>query len=271
MSGGTKDTRRTMIKRRLYVEERRSPLARWSLRLALFSAPVLILAAALYRARILEFKPAAAAFGAGLAIAALAALMAAVAFFRIWESGWRGMGQAIGAFALSLALLVGPAAILARAALLPRLTDITTDTADPPKYHALAFARPRFANTLAYPGGDAPREQRLAYPGVKPIDLDATPEEAFNAVLSVVQRRRWRVIDATPPRGNLRDGRIEAVAVTPVLGFRNDVVIRVRPTTRGARVDVRSLSRYAVHDLGENAARISGLVSDISTERRRRQ
>ena len=47
------------------------------------------------------------------------------------------------------------------------------------------------------------------------------------------------------------------------MGFRDDVVIRVRPAPDGARVDVRSASRYGRHDLGTNAARIRSLLDDI--------
>ncbi|OZA96266.1 MAG: hypothetical protein B7X67_24410, partial [Rhizobiales bacterium 39-66-18] len=122
-----------------------------------------------------------------------------------------------------------------------------------------------------YPGEDVAAMQRSAYPGIKPIDLDATPEEAFNTMLALVQKRRWRVLDAVPPRGGLRDGQIEAVAMTPLLGLRNDVVIRVRPTARGARIDIRSMSRFGVHDLGENSWRISSLLADISAERRKKR
>lgn len=259
-----------MIKRRLYVEERESPLARWSFRLALFSVPVIVLAAALYRMGVLEFRPALVTLAAGLGIAGIGALLAIAACISIWDSGWRGMGRSIGALAIALAVVAGPAAVLARGVMLPPLTDISTDAVDPPRYRAMGFARPRTANPLAYPGESAALLQREAYPGIKPVDLDATPEEAFNALLALVQKRKWRILDAVPPRGGLRDGQIEAVAPTPLMGFRNDVVIRVRPTPKGSRIDVRSSSRYGIHDLGENAMRISSLMSDLTTERRKR-
>jgi hypothetical protein len=40
-------------------------------------------------------------------------------------------------------------------------------------------------------------------------------------------------------------------------------VVRVRPTSDGTRIDVRSASRYGRHDLGTNAARVRNLISDI--------
>jgi uncharacterized protein (DUF1499 family) len=61
----------------------------------------------------------------------------------------------------------------------------------------------------------------------------------------------------------VRDGIIEAVARTPILGFRDDVVVRVRATTDGARIDVRSASRYGRHDFGTNAGRVRNLIDDI--------
>ncbi|MEW6255528.1 MAG: DUF1499 domain-containing protein [Pseudomonadota bacterium] len=259
-----------LIKRSLYLEERTSRLAVWSLRLALFAIPVTVLAAGLYRMDMLAFQPAVATLGLGLALALVGGLLAVAACISIWESGWRGFGKALGALAITLALVAGPAAVLARGWMLPPLTDLSTDPADPPHFRAMGFARPSGANSILDPDPDMAALQRSAYPGIKPMDLDATPEEAFNAILALVRQRKWRILDAVPPRGGVRDGQIEAVAPTPLLGFRNDIVIRVRPTSKGARVDVRSASRYGVHDLGENAWRISRLMADLSAERRKR-
>ena len=57
--------------------------------------------------------------------------------------------------------------------------------------------------------------------------------------------------------------RIEAVARTPILGFRDDVVVRIRPDPDGARIDIRSTSRYGRHDFGTNAARVASLSEAI--------
>src|SRR6202030_4829278 len=60
-----------------------------------------------------------------------------------------------------------------------------------------------------------------------------------------------------------REGLMEAIARTPILGFRDDVAVRVRATHEGARIDVRSASRYGRHDLGANAARVRALIEDV--------
>jgi uncharacterized protein (DUF1499 family) len=81
--------------------------------------------------------------------------------------------------------------------------------------------------------------------------------------MAAIIRRKWRVVVDRPPTASRRDGQIEAVARTPVMGFRDDVTIRIRPNGEGARIDVRSASRYGRHDFGTNAARIRTLLEDV--------
>jgi uncharacterized protein (DUF1499 family) len=67
----------------------------------------------------------------------------------------------------------------------------------------------------------------------------------------VARELGWNIVGVEP-----RDGRIEAIAVTPWFGFRDDVVIRVKPASGGSRIDIRSKSRQGLSDLGANARRI---------------
>ena len=94
--------------------------------------------------------------------------------------------------------------------------------------------------------------------------LEVTPQRAYDIALQVVNRRKWLIIDERPPQPPQRIGRIEAVARTPVMGFREDVSIRIAPDSDGARVDMRSSSRYFEHDLGSNAARIVKFAEDMN-------
>ena len=83
-------------------------------------------------------------------------------------------------------------------------------------------------------------------------------------MLKVIGKRKWHVVDSRPPQATApRDGLVEAIARTPILGFRDDVVVRVRATPDGSRIDVRSASRYGRHDLGANAARVRALIEDV--------
>jgi hypothetical protein len=48
-----------------------------------------------------------------------------------------------------------------------------------------------------------------------------------------------------------------------LLGFYDDVVIRVEGDEERARIDIRSASRYGSHDLGRNADRIRQILKEI--------
>ena len=127
-----------------------------------------------------------------------------------------------------------------------------------------ARLRPRDANPVAYAGLHIAELQRKAYSDIEPDLTTATPQEAYDAVLKVITKRKWHIVDARPPQGAApRDGLIEAIARTPILSFRDDVAVRVRATPDGARIDVRSASRYGRHDLGVNAARVRALIEDV--------
>jgi uncharacterized protein (DUF1499 family) len=246
--------------RRPFVEVPMSRLAAWSWRLALFGLVVVLLSIVVVRSGLLEVYPSLAAFGAGLALAALAVLLAFASFVSIWRQGYTGLGRALGGLLLALLLLAYPGYLGYRASKLPAINDITTDTENPPRFDKLAHLRP--SDRLAYPKQFAALQEKT-YPDIEPLDVDASPRTAFKAALGVVEKRKWQVIDARMPERR-RDGVIEAVARTPIMGFRDDVVIRVSAEGNGSRIDVRSASRYGLRDLGTNAARVASLLEDLN-------
>jgi uncharacterized protein (DUF1499 family) len=141
------------------------------------------------------------------------------------------------------------------------INDVTTDPIDPPRFDVVARLRPR--GTVEYAGLYAAEQQRTAYPDIEPLRVSATPQIAFEEAVKVITRRKWRVVVERAPQAGRRDGQIEAVARTPIMGFRDDVAVRVRPLSEGAVIDVRSASRYGRHDIGANAARIRSLLEEI--------
>jgi len=249
--------------RRYIPSEPTSRLAIWARRMAGFAFLATFLAVIIVRSGLLENRPTLATFAGALAIAVVSLVLALAAFVVIWMEGLAGIGAAVTAMAVSLVLLAYPAYLGIKAYRLPWIYDITTDPIDPPRYEALARLRVREANPTTYPGLYAADQQRSAYPDVGPLGTNATAQAAYDAALAVVNKRRWRVVDARPPQAGRREGRIEAVARTPIMGFRDDVVIRVRAETDGARIDARSSSRYGTFDFGTNAARVRGLMNDI--------
>jgi uncharacterized protein (DUF1499 family) len=251
------------IARRRLAEEPVSKLAIWSRRLALFAIAVVLLVIVIVNLGFLDPVPAIASLAGSLFLAFVAMLLAFGAFVVIWRQGSRGTGLAVAALAIGLAMLAYPGFLALRFYRLPPVNDIATDPADPPRFEAIIRLRPRGANPVAYPGAAATDMQRAAYPDIEPLLLSVTPLEAYEAALAVITKRKWRIVDARAPQAGRREGRIEAVARTPIMGFRDDVVVRVRAAEDGARVDVRSASRYGQHDFGANASRIRSLTSDI--------
>ncbi len=121
------------------------------------------------------------------------------------------------------------------------------------------------ANTAVYAGLYSAEQQRQAYPDIEPIDLETPVQRAYELTLQLVNKRKWLVIDERPPLPPRRIGHIEAVARTPIMGFREDVSIRVVADGDDSRVDIRSSSRYFESDLGSNAARIMKFSDDLNT------
>ena len=248
--------RRAYFARRIQADPT-SRLAIWARRVAGFSVAVVLLGIA-HRAQP-EFSrsfPRSRPFGGGLLLAAIAILLALGAFVVIWREGLAGFGMALTALLVGVAILAYPAYLGVKAYQLPAIYDITTDPIDPPRFEAIARLRPREANPIVYAGLRAAELQKAAYPNVEPLIVSATPQVAYEAAVQVITKRKWRIVDARAPLPGRRDGRIEAVARTPILGFRDDVVVRVRADPDGARVDIRSTSRYGRHDFGTNAARV---------------
>src|ERR1700723_1745122 len=258
-----------MARHRL-VDEPVSRLAVWARRIALFSLAATVISVIVVRSGALEIVPALSTFAGALMLAVVAILLALCALVVIWFEGVAGAKQAVAALFIGLALIAYPAYLGIKAYRLPAIYDITTDPIDPPRFDAIARLRPRDANPITYEGLYAAELQHAAYSDIEPDLTDSTPQEAYDAAMKVIIKRKWRIVDARPPQGSAlravdarapqapgpppRDGFIEAIARTPILGFRDDVVVRVRPTGDGTRIDVRSASRYGRHDLGTKAA-----------------
>jgi hypothetical protein len=249
-----------------YQTEPVSGLATWSRNLAVFGVVAVLVSVLIVRFGFLEMKPAMATFFGGLAIAGLSILLGLGAFAAIWQNGSRGMGRILLALLINAVVLAYPAYLALQYRKLPKIHDITTDPIDPPRFEALARLRAgEGANSAVYAGLYSAEQQRTAYPDIETVELELPAQRAYDVVLGLVNKRKWLVIDERAPQPPRRPGRIEAVARTPIMGFREDVSIRVTPDGEDSRVDIRSSSRYFESDLGSNAARVTKLMEDINT------
>ena len=249
-----------------YQSEPVSSLASWARNLAVFSVVAVLVSILIVRFGFLEMKPALATFFGALACAGLSILVSLAAFAAIWQNGSRGMSRILLALVIDVVVLAYPAYLGLQYRKLPPIHDITTDPIDPPRFDALARLRTGDgANTAVYAGLYSAEQQRQFYPDIEPVDLETPVLRAYQITLQLVNKRKWLVIDDRPPQPPRQIGHIEAVARTPIMGFREDVAIRIAPDGEDSRVDIRSSSRYFESDLGSNAARVAKLIDDLNT------
>jgi uncharacterized protein (DUF1499 family) len=195
----------------------------------------------------------------GLAAAVLSLLGLVLAFGD--RSARRGRALLLGTTGLVIGLVVVwvPWSWKQRADSVPPIHDITTDLADPPAFEAVLPLRADAPNPSEYGGDSIAAQQREAYPDLAPLTLDLPLDAAFRRALEAARDMGWEIADSDPARG-----RIEATATTPWFGFKDDVVVRVRPEGGTSRVDVRSVSRVGRSDVGTNARRIREYLEQLS-------
>ncbi|TDI19192.1 MAG: DUF1499 domain-containing protein [Acidobacteria bacterium] len=176
-----------------------------------------------------------------LALAALVTGMIGVWSTRV-AAGRSGRGRALIGLAVSANISAG---------FPPRINDITTDTEDPPAFQAARTLDANRGRDLSYPGESFASLQRSAYPDLAPIEVSRSPAKAFDDVRRVAAELGWEITAEDTDAGT-----IEATDTSRVFRFIDDISIRIRPSSSGARIDMRSKSRDGQGDIGANAARI---------------
>lgn len=152
----------------------------------------------------------------------------------------------------------------------PAIHDVSTDLADPPGFREIAL---RADNWDDVPGVDDPdmagmnpqqRWQvvhREAYGDIRSVRINEPVPSVIAKAERLAEARGWDIFSALP-----EEGRFEATATRTLFGFEDDIVLRVKPTEtgEGSIVDMRSVSRVGVSDLGVNAERVRSFLADLS-------
>jgi hypothetical protein len=246
-----------------YIQQQTSRAAGWSRATAYFSAILFVTAALSHRFKLLETSGFITVLALVGALAIFALLLAAIAFRRVWNHGDLGGRDVAKGVAVALAVLAPFAVSGYRAYVHPGLSDISTDTLDPPRFARAALGRGQGMNPIVPIGREEAKTQAENYPEVTGRRYDVPAERALSTVLALVQSRGWQVYEA--PRDTLGNPEItiEALATTPLLAFPSDVAIRVTDEGSSTYVDMRSASRFGRHDLGDNAARIVTFLDEL--------
>ena len=191
-----------------------------------------------------------AALGGG--IASLICLISLVSGLR--KGLWRNFILSCIGFALGLIVFGIPYSWYHAAKQLPRIHDIATDTENPPRFVAIIPLRESAPTPPDYGGPEIAVKQREAYPDIKPLILDIPVDKVFDRALAAAQKMSWKIADV-----DVKQLRIEATDTTVWFGFKNDIVIRITALDNKSRIDVRSVSRVGLSDVGTNAVRIRNI------------
>ena len=214
---------------------------------------------------------------AGIILIAISALFAAIAFLFAFRKTPKGpWWKAALAFAIPALLFIGLLSMKAQAEAVPPIHDVSTDLRDPPTFSAqtMAIRSELGANPINDYGTPLGKLEMWAnsddaalkvknhadivaeeYPELKPIVIgQATDEQAFDAIVAAMG-----AIGLQDVRRVNGSNSVEGVAETFAFGFKDDVVARVAD----GQIDLRSVSRVGVSDLGYNASRVKELREAI--------
>jgi hypothetical protein len=152
----------------------------------------------------------------------------------------------------------------------PPIHDVSTDTEYAPEFVALLADRVGAENGPEY---DGPKKvyfegkwqtvsslQHKYYGYLRPVAIITPPERLFRRAVAAAYGMDWRIVSIVPDAG-----RIEATDTSFFFGFTDDIVIRVKPSGMGARLDIRSKSRELQNDRGENAHRIRAFAKLLAS------
>lgn len=159
---------------------------------------------------------------------------------------------------------------LVKALTVPAIHDVSTDLADPPAFQTLQL---RADNWDAVPGADDAKmrgltpEQRWAmvhqkaYGDIRSVRVNEPVPMVIAKAERLAKARGWDVATSLP-----EEGRLEATETSAFFQFKDDVILRVRPsdTGEGSIVDMRSVSRVGQSDLGVNAKRVRSFLADLT-------
>ena len=240
---------------------RRSKLAAFSLGLGLLAILLPVLGGLGTRIGLWSFGIGLLLAPLGLVMGIVGLILGVIALVRHRKAGERPPLAAPGA-AISLLAATYLGVAVASAFTVAPIHNVSTDIDDPPEFTVVASLRGEGDNPLFYDSETIGPLQREGYPDLGPLVVELPRDETFALVRGVLIDMGLELVREDPEQGE-----IEAVATTFWFGFKDDLVVRLRETDAGTRMDVRSVSRVGVVDLGANAERIFEIIGRVEAVR----
>lgn len=229
---------------------RTSKLAIWARRLGAFALPLAFLPVLLHRERVIssdEFLIIE-AVAAGFAI--LAFVLAISAYARLWVSGDRGWVRASIGLLFALICLLPMGAVAWLALHYPAIGDVSTDDLRPPQ----------LLTGVGRAKTPSERDEILAvFPNARTRSYPIAAQQMFDIVEQLALASGWDVRARRAPTTPVDTGQLNLIS-TSLLGWRDEVVLRVAGFAAGSTVDMRSTPTHGWLDLGENGRRVESFL-----------
>lgn len=246
------------------TEARPAPFSNATPLTALFCGALLFSAVLMHRLLGMATPVALNLFALAFIGAGLAVITGLYALVHVWRHGSGGAGYATIGILIAVGMLGWPLSYLPAYLQQPLINDLATDTADPPMFIKLAALRETAGSGTAFDRLRFESVPAETFSDIKPLLIRRPPEETYDIVLDAIKRMRLEIINDDPPAAR-KAGLIEAVDRTMVIGFYDDLVVRVTGTGGQSRIDVRSASRYSQHDFGRNASRMRKMLAELKS------
>lgn len=98
---------------------------------------------------------------------------------------------------------------------------------------------------------------------IEPVYFDQSPGEIASYALQIAESRGWDIFSRPETGQDVERTMLEATETSTWFGFKDDVAIRIRAVEGATRVDMRSISRVGLSDLGMNARRVSTFMDEL--------
>ncbi|MCL7999374.1 DUF1499 domain-containing protein [Brucella sp. 21LCYQ03] len=252
--------------RKLRYQRRESLSAIWALRFGLFAAVLSALGFLLHRFGKIETPEFVLIAGLGGAFAISSLLCAAKGLRNLWVNGDKGGARSFWGSVFSLLVLMPLCFVGSQWYGSPPLYDLTTDFETPPQFPSTMPARLPHMNMLTDNVQSDMLAQMSAYPEVIGRRYEAAPDRVAQGVVNTIKAFGWTQISRDTPLMEQNVTRFAAVAHSPIIGLKSDVVIRLLDEGETTYVDMRSVSHYGERDMSLNAAFITSFLSALEGE-----
>lgn len=219
-----------------------------------------------------HFRPAFTVLRWAFFAACAGALLAIVAALIAWRASPKLVLLNLLALIVALGFVLYLGLLVQKARSVPAIHDISTNLEDYPRFYRLRVRDDNLADVpdMGRPelAAMSPRDRwraihREHYGDIATVRVPWDVAGTTTRARDLAEERGWEIATFDPEAGI-----VEAVDTSRFFRFRDNVIVRVREAEGGAGsiVDMRSISRVGVSDVGVNAERVRAFLADLQRE-----